>query len=338
MWLTNSSIGRKFIMALTGAFLVLFVTFHVLMNGVALFWPSAYNVICEFLGANWYALIGTAVLAGGFVLHILYALWLTWENRGARGGDRYKVTSRPPHVEWSSKNMLVLGVVVICFLAVHMYQFWAKMQLVEVFGLPSEMAPAAGTWFIQQAFSCPWTVIIYLIGFAALWLHMTHGIWSMFQSSGMNNGTWMKRLKCIGNVWATAVCLLFAVEAVVFTVNAKNEAYTNCPELQQQYEEMMAAHHGDEAPACEMRACDKACDKACKAEGKCADCEGNCAEGKCADCEGNCAEGKCADCEGNCDDCEKPCKAEGKCGHHHEGCPAEEAPVENQVSEKLSNI
>ena len=59
MWLTSSSIGRKVVMALTGAFLVLFVTFHALMNGVAMFWPAAYQVICECLGAIWYALVGT---------------------------------------------------------------------------------------------------------------------------------------------------------------------------------------------------------------------------------------------------------------------------------------
>ena len=52
MWLTSSSVGRKFIMALTGAALVLFITFHCVMNSVAIFWPSAYNAICEFLGAN----------------------------------------------------------------------------------------------------------------------------------------------------------------------------------------------------------------------------------------------------------------------------------------------
>ena len=63
MWLTSSSIGRKFVMAITGACLVLFVTFHVLMNSVALFWPAAYNVVCEFLGANWYALVKDIILA-----------------------------------------------------------------------------------------------------------------------------------------------------------------------------------------------------------------------------------------------------------------------------------
>ena len=103
-------------MSLTGAFLVLFVTLHCLMNGVAIFWPTAYNVVCEFLGANWYALVGSAIIAVAFLFHIVYALWLTVQNRKARGSERYDVTSRPPQVEWASKNMLVLGIVVLAFL------------------------------------------------------------------------------------------------------------------------------------------------------------------------------------------------------------------------------
>ena len=59
MWLTNSSIGRKLVMAVTGVCLVLFVTFHCLMNAVALIWPDAYNSVCSFLGANWYALVAS---------------------------------------------------------------------------------------------------------------------------------------------------------------------------------------------------------------------------------------------------------------------------------------
>ena len=76
MWLISSSIGRKFVMALTGACLVLFVTFHCLMNGVALFWPNGYNAVCEFLGANWYALVASIGLAALFIIHIIYATWL----------------------------------------------------------------------------------------------------------------------------------------------------------------------------------------------------------------------------------------------------------------------
>jgi len=93
MWLTCSSIGRKFVMAITGACLVLFVTFHVLMNAVALIWPGAYNAVCEFLGANWYALVASLGLAALFIIHIIYALWLTVQNRRARGVDRYAVSA-----------------------------------------------------------------------------------------------------------------------------------------------------------------------------------------------------------------------------------------------------
>ena len=234
-------------MALTGAFLVLFVTFHALMNGVALFWPAAYNVVCEFLGANWYALAGTLVLAAGVVLHIVFATWLTLQNRKARGVERYAVTSRPKQVEWSSKNMLVLGIVVVAFLVIHFIQFWAKMQFAEICEfdvvdpVSGESVPAAaGTWFLEIAFRQWWTLPVYLIGFIALWFHMTHGFWSMMQTVGWDNDTWMRRLKCIGNAWTTIVIGLFVAEAIVFTVQANRNVYTTCPKLVDQYEAMAA--------------------------------------------------------------------------------------------------
>ncbi len=220
MWLTNSSVGRKMVMAITGLFLVLFVTFHVLMNAVALFSPSGYNAVCEFLGANWYAVAGTLVLAAGFVIHIIYSFWLTLQNRKARGNDRYNVTSRPKSVEWASQNMLVLGIIVVCFMIVHLVQFWAKMQLPELLGEHLELT---GMGFVYQAFALPWVLPVYIIGFIALWFHMTHGFWSAFQSLGANNDIWLRRLKSTANVWATVVCLLFAVEAIWFTFQAQDE-------------------------------------------------------------------------------------------------------------------
>ncbi len=230
MWLTCSSIGRKLVMAITGICLVLFVTFHCLMNGVALFWPSGYNAICEFLGANWYALVATVGLAALFILHIVYATWLTVRNRRARGNDRYEVTAHTPGVEWSSKNMLVLGIVVLAFLVVHMIQFWAKMQLAEILDYKHihqgvEVDPTAGTLFIQIAFSQVWTPIVYIIGFVALWFHLNHGFWSMMQSCGWNNDTWIKRFKCIGTCWTTVVVGLFVAQAIVFTVRAHNKDF-----------------------------------------------------------------------------------------------------------------
>lgn len=308
MWLTNSSIGRKLVMSLTGAFLVLFVTFHVLMNAVAIFWPAAYNVICEFLGANWYALIGSAILAAGFLLHIVYAIWLTIQNRNARGNDRYAVTSKPAQVEWSSQNMLVLGFVVIAFLAIHLIQFWSKMQLAELLpccgavmqtpcGHEIPVPPAAGTLFLQMAFSQWWTLPVYVLGLVALWFHMTHGFWSMFQSCGWNGQIWIDRLKTIANWWTTIVVGLFIIQAVWFTIQANDEVYVKCPKLQAQYMEMLQAHRQQElAPDCCQAQCPEqqgecsgkheGCDKP---EGCC----GKCQEGQC---QGECGQGDCAQC------------------------------------------
>lgn len=239
MWLSNSSVGRKFVMALTGAFLVLFVTFHCLMNAIAICWPAAYNSVCEFLGANWYALIASVILAAFIIIHIIYAVILTLQNRRARGNDRYAISRRPKTVEWSSQNMLVLGIVILAFLVVHMIQFWAKMQLAEIMGTETEVPAVAGTLFLQEAFSQPWTVVVYIVGFAALWFHLTHGFWSMFQSVGWDNTAWIPRLRCIGNWWVSIVIALFVAEAVVFTIRANEDFYKNDPALREQYKDMI---------------------------------------------------------------------------------------------------
>ncbi len=107
MWLINSPIGRKVVMSLTGVSLILFLTFHCCMNVAAFFSGDAYNMVCKFLGSNWYAVLGTAALAALAVFHIVYAFILTAQNRRARGSQRYEVTSRRPEVSWASQNMLV---------------------------------------------------------------------------------------------------------------------------------------------------------------------------------------------------------------------------------------
>ena len=107
MWLLNSSIGRKLIMSISGLFLILFLVFHLCMNIAAVFSGEAYNMVCELLGTNWYALVGTLVLAAGVVIHFVYAIMLTLQNRRARGNDRYALSVRPKGVEWASQNMFV---------------------------------------------------------------------------------------------------------------------------------------------------------------------------------------------------------------------------------------
>lgn len=223
MWLIDSSIGRKLIMSISGVFLVLFLLFHGVMNFVVLFSTEAYNAIAAFLGANWYALIGTKILAIGFIVHIIYAIYLTFQNRRSRGNIRYAVIEKQEGVSLASQNMLVLGGIVLGFMALHLYQFWAKMQLIEVThklgGHVAEdlLATAAnGAYWIKYYFSQPLYSIIYIVWLVALWFHLTHGVWSALHTLGLNNKTWMPRVKAISNVLATLIILLFLSIPVYF--------------------------------------------------------------------------------------------------------------------------
>ena len=197
------------------------------MNLVALFSAEAYNMICEFLGANWYALAGTLVLAGGAVIHILYAFILYFQNRKARGNNAYAVAGKPKNVEWASQNMLALGIAVAAFLVLHLYNFWAKMQWVEILHKAGRhvdefaLSKATdGVYHIAETFSCPVYVFLYLTGLGALWFHLTHGFWSAFQSMGINSKIWLNRWKWIGNIYVTLLMLGFAVVVLVFFIKS----------------------------------------------------------------------------------------------------------------------
>lgn len=217
MWLTQSSIGRKVIMSVTGIALILFLTFHGCMNVVALFSAEAYNTICEMLGANWYAVAATLGLAALVALHFVYAFILTMQNRKARGASRYAVTDRPAKVEWASQNMFVLGIIVVLGLLLHLYNFWYNMMFAELFPNMVDAGNATdGAFWIQQTFSCPVYTVIYLVWFAAIWFHLTHGFWSALQTLGWSGKIWFNRWKCIGTAYVTIVMLLFAAVAVYF--------------------------------------------------------------------------------------------------------------------------
>lgn len=218
-WLINSSIGRKLVMSITGIALILFLTFHMSMNLIALFSEEAYNMVCEFLGANWYALVGTAGLGILFMLHIVYAFILTIQNRRARGNDRYEVTDRPKGVEWASRNMMALGVVVLLGLGLHLFNFWAKMQLVELMGSHQNTlgySPADGAALIRYTFANPIFVLLYLVWLAALWFHLCHGFWSALQTIGWSNNIWFNRIKNISIAYSTIIVLGFVAVVLRF--------------------------------------------------------------------------------------------------------------------------
>lgn len=218
-----SSITKKLIMAVTGGALVFFLLFHGAMNIVAIIKPEGYNKICEFLGANWYALVATAGLAALMVFHLIYAFVLSFQNYRARGKQRYAVVEKQEGVSWASKNMLVIGAIVLIGLGLHLFNFWAQMQLPEVLhklGVHVEEVvldnATNGVHYIVNTFSCPVYSIIYLVWLVFLWFHLAHGVASVMQSIGWNNHVWQNRIEVIGKVIAALIVVLFAAVVIYY--------------------------------------------------------------------------------------------------------------------------
>jgi succinate dehydrogenase / fumarate reductase cytochrome b subunit len=205
-----SSIVKKLVMSISGLFLIVFLLLHLSINLSAIASESAYNAACKFMDTNIFIQIMVPVLALGFVVHIFMACWITLSNMRTRpvayaAGNRTKASS------WASRNMFVLGIVVLGFLAVHLSHFWAKMQLKHFLGQHGADNPYL---LVKTTLENPVWAMVYLVWIVALWFHLTHGFWSAFQSIGANNSKWLPRLKCIAVIFATVVALGFAM--VVF--------------------------------------------------------------------------------------------------------------------------
>ena len=200
-----SSITKKLIMAITGGALVFFLLFHGAMNFVSIISEDGYRWICEFLGANWYALVGTMGLAVLVALHLIYAFILSYQNFKARGRQRYAVNERPEGVSWASKNMLAIGAFILFGLCFHLYDFWSKMQLAEIKG----NAPVDGIDQIKFIFSHNYFSVMYLLWLIAIWFHLSHGIASVMQSIGWSNHVWQRRIEWLGNFFAFIIVAMF---------------------------------------------------------------------------------------------------------------------------------
>ena len=193
-------------------FLMVFLLVHLTANMTSLVGGEVFNAVCHFMSTNILILIMVPVLAGGVFIHFAYALYLTITNLIARGKERYAVSNKGPATSWASKNMFVLGLIVLGILLIHLLHFWAKMQLMEFLGMES----ANPYDLMVYQFSKLYVVIIYLVWFAALWFHLTHGFWSALHTIGFNNKKWMKRLQVIGYIYATVVCAGFCIIPLYF--------------------------------------------------------------------------------------------------------------------------
>ena len=213
-----SSITKKLIMSISGIFLILFLLLHTTINffsvidsftgkyGAA---DGLFQAGCDFMALPIITIM-VPVLAAGFIVHIVYALILTYGNYKARGTERYAVANKTKTESWAAKNMLVLGVVVLGIVAFHLNHFWADMQLAEWQG-----EHASNPYDLLNATFGNWIwVAVYLVWFVALGLHLCHGFWSAFQSIGLSNKVWEKRLMYIGYAVVAIIVLGFSAVAV----------------------------------------------------------------------------------------------------------------------------
>ena len=198
-------------MAISGLFLILFLTLHMGINLVAVFSLSAYDDVCEFMGTNSVVQIMVPILALGFVVHIVYAFVLSWQNYKARGTEVYESGNASDNKE-PSKNMLALGIIVLGILFIHLSHFWAKMQLQEWTGHET----MRGSVVIVEIFSKPLNVGLYLIWILALCFHLIHGFWSAFQSLGLIHSKWNLRIKIICHSYVTLITIGFLTTVIYF--------------------------------------------------------------------------------------------------------------------------
>lgn len=231
MFIFNSSIGKKFIQAVSGAFLIVFLLLHATINFFSVIdsftgkfgavaaddklfsaGDGLFKLGCDFMSTPVISIM-VPVLALGFLVHIVYGCWLTFQNVRARGGfKRYEVSSKAAADSWSARNMFVLGIVILGIIFFHLFHFWAKMQMPELLHIGTFennpyllLTTVLGKW---------WILVIYLIWFAAVWLHLIHGFWSMFQTVGWDGSVWFKRVKVIGIIFASLICLMFVTVGV----------------------------------------------------------------------------------------------------------------------------
>lgn len=221
----KSSIGQKLLMSLSGLFLITFLAVHLLVNSMLLFDSSGdlYNQAANFMGTNPFMHVMEPVLALGFILHIVYSFILSLQNKKARGPERYYKVNQSQSSTWASRNMLVLGGIVLVFMAIHLIHFFVPMKfggmedyMVTIDGVEMQNAYL----LVTSLFEIWYYDLLYVVGAVLLALHLGHGFWSAFQTIGWSNDIWRKRLTVIGKIVAVTIGFGYAIIPIYFLITS----------------------------------------------------------------------------------------------------------------------
>lgn len=218
----TSSVGKKFVMGLTGLFLISFLIVHVGINSCiwAMDGGKMFNKAAHFMGSTVVIRIIEVGLFIGIFLHIIQGLALVFSNRKKRQIG-YQVQMGNRGSKWYSRSMGLLGTIILLFLIVHWSNFWVPSR----FGSVTEITYDNGTpvhnlfGLMKTTFTSPWLVILYVLGCISLAYHLLHGFQSAFRSLGMHNGRHLHLIHALGVGFSIIVPLAFAMMPVSMYFN-----------------------------------------------------------------------------------------------------------------------
>ena len=214
-WVTktlNSTLGKKLIMALTGLFLILFLTGHVSGN-LLLFkgdGGQAFNMYAKFMTTNPAVKLLSYLTYISVIGHVIYSIFLSRQNKAARPVN-YSTSKGSTNSAWSSRNMGVLGTIIFIFLVVHLQGFWAQMHWGQVPSVTYDGEEYKDLFLIVNgAFKQLWLVALYVISMVFLGFHLSHGFASAFQTLGLNHKKYSPAIQIAGSIYCILVPALFA--------------------------------------------------------------------------------------------------------------------------------
>jgi succinate dehydrogenase / fumarate reductase cytochrome b subunit len=250
-WIKNaltSSIGKKFLVALTGLALVGFLFAHIYGNMNIFGGSEQLSIYAQHLHEwGWLLTVAEIGLLVMFVVHIGVVIKLTVENRSARGSTGYKKTGtkRGGFEYWTSKLMVVSGLIVLFFLIVHIIDFRleraahdeAWKTCLETLGSAAACEHTIGTEVIEKL-QVPWRAGLYILGSLFIGWHLFHGIQSAFRSFGVNNEKWTPVIEKAGMTIGIVIGLLFAsIPAYIYISGGDMPGAKSEEELQEVLEE-----------------------------------------------------------------------------------------------------
>jgi succinate dehydrogenase / fumarate reductase, cytochrome b subunit len=213
----NSTLGRKVIMALTGLFLILFLTVHLIGNLQLLSADQgeSFNIYAYTMGHNPFIKVVSIGNFAFILFHIIYSVILTRHNQKARP-VAYAVSNSSPKVSWASRNMGILGTLILIFLLVHLKSFWYEFKFGSI---PTVVYDGIeyndGYTVVAAVYSNILYVVFYVVSMIFLAFHLSHGFASAFQTLGLNHVKYSPLIKKIGLGFSIIVPALFALIPLV---------------------------------------------------------------------------------------------------------------------------